>query len=54
MPFLLGMFVERQHLPGLTKLVFANAVPLPGILLGGGMFSGSPKVHSSGRRTIAS
>jgi len=51
--FLIGMFVERQYLPGLIKLVFANAVTLPGILIGGGMFSGSPEVYSSGRRTIA-
>jgi hypothetical protein len=38
---LIGMFVEPQYLPGLIKLVFANAVTLAGILLGGGMFSGS-------------
>jgi len=48
------MFVERQYLPGLAKLVFGNTVTLPGILLGGGMFRKSPEVHSSGRRTIAS
>jgi len=52
--FLIGMFLERQYLPGLIKLVFPNAVTLPGILLGGGLFSGSPEVRSSGRRTIAS
>jgi hypothetical protein len=37
--FLIGMFVERQYVPGLIKLVIANAVTLPGILLGGGMFN---------------
>jgi hypothetical protein len=51
--FLMGMFFEPQYLVGFVKLALSNSLTLPGILVGGGLFSAPPDSPPR-RRTILS
>jgi len=51
--FLMGMFFEPQYLVGFVKLALGNSLTLPGILVGGGLFSAPPDSPPR-RRTILS